>query len=79
MWSNMWSGGFFDHLGLRGKCLYRRRIKGLRGMVFSNLEGERPAPKLARYGDVLLPPENASQFLLYRNLLQSQEWEGLPA
>ena len=34
MWSNMWSGGFFDHLGLRGKCLYRRRIKGLRTRYF---------------------------------------------
>ena len=30
MWSNMWSSSFFDHLDLRGKCLYRRRIKGLR-------------------------------------------------
>ena len=27
MWSNMWSGGFFDHIGLRGNCLYRRRAE----------------------------------------------------
>ena len=34
MWSNMWSGSFFDHLDLRGKCLHRRRIKGLRSRYF---------------------------------------------
>ena len=34
MWSNMWSGSFFDHLGLRGNCLYFRRIKGLRARCF---------------------------------------------
>ena len=49
MWSNMWSGGFFDHLGLRGKCLYRRRIKGLRGWCFPTWRGSDPLPKQARY------------------------------
>ena len=49
MWSNMWSGGFFDHLGLRGKCLYRRRIKGLRSRYFPARKGSDPLPKQARY------------------------------
>ena len=49
MWSNMWSGGFFDHLGLRGKCLYRRRIKGLRSRYFPARRGSSPLPKQARY------------------------------
>ena len=30
----MWSRRFFDHLSLRGKCLYRRHIKGLRTWRF---------------------------------------------
>ena len=49
MWSNMWSGGFFDHLGLRGKCLYRRRIKGLRGWCFPTWRGSDPLPNHVRY------------------------------
>ena len=49
MWSNMWSGGFFDHLGLRGKCLYRRRIKGLRSRYFPARRGSSPLPNQARY------------------------------
>ena len=49
MWSNMWSGGFFDHIGLRGKCLYRRRIKGLRSRYFPARRGSSPLPNQARY------------------------------
>ena len=49
MWSNMWSSGFFDHLGLRGKCLYRRRIKGLRGWCFPTWRGSDPLPNHAFY------------------------------
>ena len=49
MWSNMWSGVFFDHLGLRGKCLYRRRIKGLRARYFPARRGSDPLPNQARY------------------------------
>ena len=45
----MWSGGFFDHLGLRGKCLYRRRIKGLRGWCLPTWRGSDPLPNQARY------------------------------
>ena len=49
MWSNMWSGGFFDHLGLRGKCLHRRRIKGLRSRYFPARRRSDPLPNQARY------------------------------
>ena len=49
MWSNMWSSSFFDHLDLRGKCLYRRRIKGLRSRYFPAWRGSSPLPKQARY------------------------------
>ena len=49
MWSNMWSGGFFDHLDLRGKCLHRRRIKGLRSRYFPARRGSGPLPNQARY------------------------------
>ena len=49
MWSNMWSGGFFDHLGLQGKCLHRRRIKGLRSRYFPARRRSDPLPKQARY------------------------------
>ena len=45
----MWSRRFFDHLGLRGKCLYRRRIKGLRSRYFPARKGSDPLPKQARY------------------------------
>ena len=47
MWSNMWSGGFFDHLGLRGKCLHRRRIKGLRSRYFPARRRSDPLPNLS--------------------------------
>ena len=49
MCSNMWSGGFFDHLGLRGKCLYRRHIKGLRSRYLPAGRGSDPLPNQARY------------------------------
>ena len=49
MWSNMWSGGFFDHLGLQGKCLHRRRIKGLRSRYFPARRRSDPLPNQARY------------------------------
>ena len=49
MWSNMWSGSFFDHLGLWGKCLYRRRIKGLRSRYFPARRRSDPLPNQARY------------------------------
>ena len=49
MWSNMWSGGFFDHLDLQGKCLYRRRIKGLRPRYFPARRRSDPLPNQARY------------------------------
>ena len=49
MWSNMWSGVFFDHLGLQGKCLHRRRIKGLRSRYFPARRRSDPLPKQARY------------------------------
>ena len=45
----MWSGGFFDHLDLRGKCLYRRRIKGLRSRYFPARRRSDPHPNQARY------------------------------
>ena len=45
----MWSGGFFDHFGLRGKCLHRRRIKGLRSRYFPARRGSDPLPNQARY------------------------------
>ena len=49
MWSNMWSGGFFDHIGLRGNCLYLRRIKGLRARYFPACFGSDPLPNVAPY------------------------------
>ena len=49
MWSNMWSGGFFDHIGLRGNCLYLRRIKGLRTWHFPARRGSDPLPNVAPY------------------------------
>ena len=49
MWSNMWSRRFFDHLGLRGKCLHRRRIKGLRSRYFPARRRSDPLPNQARY------------------------------
>ena len=45
----MWSGGFFDHIGLRGNCLYLRRIKGLRARYFPALRESDPLPNQARY------------------------------
>ena len=45
MWSNMWSGGFFDHLGLRGEVPVSQAYQGIAVTVFSGLKGERPAPK----------------------------------
>ena len=49
MWSNMWSGSFFDHLDLRGKCLHRRRIKGLRTRYFPARRRSILLPNQARY------------------------------
>ena len=40
---------FFDHLGLRGKCLYRRRIKGSRTRYFPARRRSDPLPNQARY------------------------------
>ena len=67
MWSNMWSGGFFDHLGLRGKCLYRRRIKGLRSRYFPARRRSNPLPKRARYQLRNTPIFNKTP--LYYNIL----------
>ena len=40
---------FFDHLDLRGECLYRRRIKGLRSRYFPAWKGGILLPNQARY------------------------------
>ena len=45
----MWSRRFFDHFDLRGKCLYRRRVKGLLAWRFPAWSGSLLHPNQARY------------------------------